>query len=141
MHQPCRPAPPGQLGPDSAGPSQMNPAPPWPPGSASSLPRPSTARAIAEFRARRAADHKPHQRAAPRSNRRARQPAQHNPVMPATARPDPLPRRARARRTRARQHACSPASPRPAQPQHVTTKTCRNVNVESCRLMCKQRGR
>ena len=54
MHQPRRPAPPGRLGPDGAGPSLMNPA-------LAARVRQLAAqaehrRAIAEFRARRAAD-------------------------------------------------------------------------------------
>jgi hypothetical protein len=54
MHQPGRPAPPGRLGPDGAGPSLMNPA-------LAARVRQLTAQAehrrvIAEFRARRAAD-------------------------------------------------------------------------------------
>ena len=54
MPQPRRPAPPGQLGPDGAGPSLMNPA-------LAARVRQLAAqaehrRAIAEFRARRAAD-------------------------------------------------------------------------------------
>ncbi len=54
MHQPCRPAPPGRLRPDDAGPSLMNPA-------LTARVRQLAAqakhrRAIAEFRARRAAD-------------------------------------------------------------------------------------
>ena len=54
MHQPCRPAPPGRLRPDGAGPSLMNPA-------LAARVRQLAAqaehrRAIAEFRARRAAD-------------------------------------------------------------------------------------
>jgi len=31
--------------------------------------------------------------------------------------------------------------PSPAAPPHVATGTCRNVNTECCRLMCKHRGR
>ena len=54
MHQPCRPAPPGRRGPDSAGPSLMNPA-------LAARVRKLAAQAehrqaIAEFRTRRAAD-------------------------------------------------------------------------------------
>ena len=54
MHQPCRPAPPGRLGPDGAGPSLMNPA-------LAARVRQLAAQAehrqaIAEFRTRRAAD-------------------------------------------------------------------------------------
>jgi hypothetical protein len=54
MHQPGRPAPPGQPGPDGAGPSLMNPA-------LAARVRQLAAqaehrRAIADFRARRAAD-------------------------------------------------------------------------------------
>jgi hypothetical protein len=54
MHQPCRPAHPGRPGPDGAGPSLMNPA-------LAARVRQLAAqaehrRAIAEFRARRAAD-------------------------------------------------------------------------------------
>ena len=54
MHQPCRPAPPGRPGPDGTGPSLMNPA-------LAARVRQLAAqaehrRAIAEFRARRAAD-------------------------------------------------------------------------------------
>ena len=54
MHQPGRPAPPGRLRPDGAGPSLMNPA-------LTARVRQLAAqaehrRAIAEFRARRAAD-------------------------------------------------------------------------------------
>jgi hypothetical protein len=53
MHQPCRPVPPGRPGPDGAGPSLMNPA-------LAARVRQLAAqaehrRAIAEFRARRAA--------------------------------------------------------------------------------------
>ena len=31
--------------------------------------------------------------------------------------------------------------PSPAAPPHVDTATCQNVNTECCRLMCKHRGR
>jgi hypothetical protein len=34
----------------------------------------------------------------------------------------------------------SPADPSALQPQ-IATKTCQNVNTECCRLMCKHRGR
>jgi hypothetical protein len=54
MPQPRRPAPPGQLGPDGAGPSLMNP--PWPPRVRQLAAQAGHRRAIAEFRARRAAD-------------------------------------------------------------------------------------
>ena len=37
--------------------------------------------------------------------------------------------------------APSPGPGRPAPAAQDTTKICRNVNAESCRLMCKQRGR
>jgi hypothetical protein len=137
MHQPCRPAPPGRLRPDGAGPSLMNPA-------LAARVRQLAAqaehrRAIAEFRARRAADQQARINALILEAIDALASLLSTPVTPATARPDPSPRRARPG-GRARQPARS--QPRQAGPaQHVTTKTCRNVNIESCRLMCKQRGR
>jgi hypothetical protein len=40
---------------------------------------------------------------------------------------------------RTQEHAVLMGPARPA--PNVTTKTCQNVNTESCRHMCKQRGR
>ena len=111
MHQPRRPAPPGQLRPDGAGPSLMNPA------------LAARVRQLAAQAEHRRVDRRiprpprhrpasPHQRAA-LSKQSTRSPAcSAHPVTPATARPDPPPRSARPARTRAsRQPARSPASP------------------------------
>jgi hypothetical protein len=71
----------------------------------------------------------PHQRAVARSNRSARQPPRRTRQPPSRA---ACP--AGAPRGRSLHRRAAPAN-RPGT-SHVTTKTCRNMKIERCRLMC-----